>query len=100
MAVKTKTELEREIKELKGQIRELRSDVKSDVSELKDLTSTAIGVTLNKEGFSLVTIKFDSDKKSAIIIDSSDLGNNLMVAASKLKNSIIDELLNVSKGDK
>lgn len=97
----TKTELEREIKDLKTEIRTLRDEVKTTEADVNGLGSEAYGIIMKKGGdFNLVSIKFDEESNKAAIEKVESLGPSLSLAASKVKHAVIDTLVLESKKER
>lgn len=86
----TNKELAEQVKDLKEIIRGLASEKKSFVAEEVELNDMAFGVTLDSESnkFSFVTIKFNAEKKSAIIEEVKELSSSVMEAVIISQKSI------------
>lgn len=93
----TKKELEGQIKLLKDEVRKLRGEAKSVEADINGLDNDAHGIVINDGHFNLVTIKFDTETNKAAIEKVDDLGKSLMMAASKVKQAVIDRLVEVNK---
>ena len=90
MATKTNKELSDKVKELKEVIRGLAEEKKSFAAEEVELNDVGFGVTLDPESnkFKFVTLKFDVDKKSAIIEEVKELSSSVMEAVILSQKSI------------
>jgi hypothetical protein len=86
----TNKELAEQVKDLKEIIRGLASEKKSFVAEEVELSDIGFGVTLDPESnkFSFVTLKFNAEKKSAIIEEVQELSSSVMEAVILAQKSI------------
>ena len=96
----SKAEVEKELKELKQKFRELAQEKKSFAAEEKDLTNLGYGVILDEESnkFSLVALKFNVEKKSAIIGEVKEISKSAMEASTYAKRAVVDEIVKLNKG--
>ena len=98
MVAKTKADLEKKNKLLTDEVRLLRKEAKSTAAEIAGLDNSAHGIFVNGDGhYNLVSIKFDADTNKAAIDKVDDLGKNLALAATKVKNAVIDSLVEINK---
>ena len=99
MVAKTKADLEKKIKVLTAEVRLLRSEKKSTTSEIEGLGNSAHGLVINGEDghYNLVSIKFDATTNKAAIDKVVDLGKSLALASTKVKNAVIDSLIELNK---
>lgn len=96
--VATKAELEKQVKTLKEEVRKLRGEAKSVTSELEGLENGAHGLILREGEFRLVSIKFDEKEGKAAIEKIKPLGNSLALASTRIKEAVIDDLIEINKG--
>jgi hypothetical protein len=99
MVAKTKSDLEKKIKVLTAEVRLLRGEAKSTTAEIEGLGSKAHGLVINAEDghYNLVSIRFDSITNKAAIDKIDDLGKSLALASTKVKNAVIDSLIEINK---
>jgi len=96
----TKTEMEKEIKELKSEIRQLRSEEKSFSTELETLTGIAYDVIMEGKDYHLVTVNYDQESKNGRVADIKNLGTSLALAVNKGKRLMVDRTLAAKNNNK
>ena len=93
----TNKELTDQNKELKAEIRQLRNQVKEGVVKSDTLPNVGFGITINNDGYNLVELKFDLEKKSAIINDILKKEKNTGRFTGFAKTKLVDEIIRLSK---
>ena len=96
----TVKELTAENKSLKQEIRDLRGLVKEGNEKAETLPSIAYGVVVQDSQFNLIKLKFDFEKKKALIDEVVGTYNDVGKFALEARNSIVDEIVVLSKGNK
>lgn len=93
----TNKELTAENKALKQKIRDLTGLIKEGEVKADSFPSVGYGVLLNDDGYNLIKLCFDFDKKRAIIDEVVRTDKNFKMFAVRARNKMVDEVVRVSK---